>query len=121
MSDIPKPTTEQEKQQQQEGYYSKAKTMASDGAQWAGQKYNEAYESYVPWLEDKYLQYFTKDNKASYATKGMCLIFVGSRERMIGEEMVEEEEGRACALERRRLLCRDCMLSLKRPTSLEGD
>ncbi len=32
--------------------------------------YNEQYEKWVPWLEDMYLHYFTKDNKASYTTKG---------------------------------------------------
>lgn len=32
--------------------------------------YNEQYEKWVPWLEDMFLRYFTKDNKASYATKG---------------------------------------------------
>ncbi|KLU82449.1 hypothetical protein MAPG_01521 [Magnaporthiopsis poae ATCC 64411] len=31
--------------------------------------YNEQYEKWVPWLEDMFLRYFTKDNKASYATK----------------------------------------------------
>lgn len=32
--------------------------------------YNEQYEKWVPWLEDMFLRYFTKDNKASYTTKG---------------------------------------------------
>lgn len=31
--------------------------------------YNRQYENWVPWMEDQYLKYFTKDNKASYATK----------------------------------------------------
>jgi hypothetical protein len=31
--------------------------------------YNEQYEKWVPWLEDMFLHYFTKDNKASYATR----------------------------------------------------
>ncbi|KAH8881322.1 hypothetical protein GQ53DRAFT_629402, partial [Thozetella sp. PMI_491] len=31
--------------------------------------YNEQYEKWVPWLEDNFLRYFTKDNKASYATR----------------------------------------------------
>ena len=35
------------------------------------QVYNEQYERWVPWLEDWYLKLFTKDNKASYATKGL--------------------------------------------------
>lgn len=39
--------------------------------EWAKQKYNEQYEVWMPWIEDTFLKYFTKDNKASYATKGM--------------------------------------------------
>ncbi|TIC99278.1 hypothetical protein CH35J_006309 [Colletotrichum higginsianum] len=38
-------------------------------AEWAKQTYNQQYEKWVPWLEDQYLKWFTKDNKASYATK----------------------------------------------------
>lgn len=37
--------------------------------QQAGEFYNRQYDNWVPWIEDKYLQWFTKDNKASYATK----------------------------------------------------
>ncbi|KAF1924579.1 uncharacterized protein M421DRAFT_424715 [Didymella exigua CBS 183.55] len=37
--------------------------------QQAGDYYNRQYDNWVPWMEDKYLQWFTKDNKASYATK----------------------------------------------------
>ncbi|KAF2656182.1 hypothetical protein K491DRAFT_692204 [Lophiostoma macrostomum CBS 122681] len=37
--------------------------------QQAGEYYNRQYESWMPWIEDKYLSWFTKDNKASYATK----------------------------------------------------
>ncbi|KAH7392054.1 hypothetical protein DE146DRAFT_129139 [Phaeosphaeria sp. MPI-PUGE-AT-0046c] len=35
----------------------------------AGDYYNRQYDNWVPWMEDKYLSWFTKDNKASYATK----------------------------------------------------
>lgn len=38
--------------------------------EWTKQQYNKQYENWVPWIEDKYLQYFGNDNKASYATKG---------------------------------------------------
>lgn len=34
------------------------------------QVYNKQYEKWMPWVEDQYLYYFGKDNKASYATKG---------------------------------------------------
>ena len=37
----------------------------------AGEYYNKQYETWMPWIEDKYLSWFTKDNKASYATKRM--------------------------------------------------
>ncbi len=39
-------------------------------AEWAKEKYNQQYESWMPWIEDHFLSWFTKDNKASYATKG---------------------------------------------------
>jgi len=37
----------------------------------ATQYYNQKYETWMPWIEDQYLKWFTKDNKASYATKRM--------------------------------------------------
>ncbi|KAK3197493.1 hypothetical protein GRF29_216g403694 [Pseudopithomyces chartarum] len=37
--------------------------------QQAGDFYNRQYDNWVPWIEDQYLKWFTKDNKASYATK----------------------------------------------------
>ncbi|KAJ4304573.1 hypothetical protein N0V90_000099 [Kalmusia sp. IMI 367209] len=37
--------------------------------QQASEFYNRQYDSWVPWMEDQYLKWFTKDNKASYATK----------------------------------------------------
>ncbi|KAI1321379.1 hypothetical protein F5Y16DRAFT_388955 [Xylariaceae sp. FL0255] len=37
--------------------------------EWAREKYNEQYENWMPWIEDTFLKYFTKDNKASYATR----------------------------------------------------
>lgn len=39
-------------------------------AEWAKRNYGEKYEQWMPWIEDKYLAWFGKDNKASYATKG---------------------------------------------------
>lgn len=43
--------------------------------QQAGDFYNRQYDNWVPWIEDKYLQWFTKDNKASYATKRRSSLF----------------------------------------------
>lgn len=40
------------------------------------QVYNEQYERWMPWIEDMYLRWFTKDNKASYATKGAFIFFI---------------------------------------------
>ncbi|KAI0199341.1 hypothetical protein F4808DRAFT_215015 [Astrocystis sublimbata] len=37
--------------------------------EWAQEKYNEQYDSWMPWIEDMYLKYFTKDNRTSYATR----------------------------------------------------
>jgi hypothetical protein len=39
-------------------------------SEWAQKTYNEQYEKWVPWIEDMYLRWFTKDNKASYVAKG---------------------------------------------------
>jgi hypothetical protein len=39
--------------------------------EWMKQYYNHQYENWVPWMEDQYLKWFTKDNKTSYATKRM--------------------------------------------------
>lgn len=38
-------------------------------AEWAKEMYNEQYDKWMPWIQDHFLKYFTKDNKASYATK----------------------------------------------------
>jgi hypothetical protein len=39
--------------------------------EWIKEGYQNQYTNWMPWIEDKYLSWFTKDNKASYATKGM--------------------------------------------------
>lgn len=38
--------------------------------EWAKEQYHKQYDKWVPWLEDLYLRYFTRDNKASYTTRG---------------------------------------------------
>lgn len=48
----------------------KIKKAPKDAMEWTKKQYNQQYERWVPWVEDQYLKYFTKDNKASYATKG---------------------------------------------------
>ncbi|KAM7187623.1 hypothetical protein V8F20_010907 [Naviculisporaceae sp. PSN 640] len=37
--------------------------------EWTKDQYNKQYEKWVPWLEDLYLRYFTKDNKVSYTAR----------------------------------------------------
>ncbi|CAM1503535.1 Fc.00g011260.m01.CDS01 [Cosmosporella sp. VM-42] len=37
--------------------------------EWTKQTYNQQYERWMPWVEDMYLRWFTKDNKASYTAK----------------------------------------------------
>lgn len=39
-------------------------------SEYGTQVYNDKYERWMPWIEDLYLRWFTKDNKASYTTKG---------------------------------------------------
>lgn len=40
--------------------------------EWTKKQYNSYYNSYVPWLEDKYLAWFG-ENKTSYTAKGVLL------------------------------------------------
>ena len=56
---ITKPITEQTDAEKKESY-----------REWASKYYNQKYETWMPWMEDQYLKWFGKDNKASYATKG---------------------------------------------------
>ena len=49
--------------------------MPETWSEWAGKKYNNNYNAYVPWLEDKYLSWYG-ENKTSYTAKGMLLAFV---------------------------------------------
>lgn len=42
--------------------------------EWVKDGYNNQYQKWMPWIEDKYLEWFGKDNKASYATKGPSLL-----------------------------------------------
>lgn len=37
--------------------------------EWLKEGYHNQYENWMPWIEDQYLKWFSKDNKASYATK----------------------------------------------------
>lgn len=61
MANIQNPTapqlSEEDKKKQTWGEYGK-------------QVYNEQYERWMPWIEDFYLRWFTRDNKTSYAAKG---------------------------------------------------
>ncbi|KAI1362068.1 hypothetical protein F5Y08DRAFT_313076 [Xylaria arbuscula] len=37
--------------------------------EWAREKYNEQYDAWMPWIEDNFLKYFTKDNRTSYVAR----------------------------------------------------
>jgi len=47
--------------------------MSGGEKSWYGKKYDEYYNSYVPWLEDKYLAWFG-ENKTSHTAKGTSII-----------------------------------------------
>ncbi|KAL1297038.1 hypothetical protein AAFC00_004629 [Neodothiora populina] len=52
--------------------------------EWSKKQYNSQYDKWVPWAEDMYLYYFSKDNKASYATKGEL-----NKTKITGNEQVD--------------------------------
>jgi hypothetical protein len=62
--------TEDQKKQIYDGLSTEQKSKQSY-TEWVKEAYNDRYEKWMPWLEDKYLALFGKDNKASYVTKGM--------------------------------------------------
>lgn len=65
-------------QQQQPQQQQKKQTWSEYGKQ----VYNQQYERWMPWIEDFYLRWFTKDNKASYATKGASQLYhVGEQKK----------------------------------------
>lgn len=62
--------SEEQKREIYEGLSAEQKQKQSY-TEWVKDAYNNQYEKWMPWIEDKYLEWFGKDNKASYATKGM--------------------------------------------------
>ncbi|KAF2455967.1 hypothetical protein BDY21DRAFT_65096 [Lineolata rhizophorae] len=52
--------------------------------EWTKKQYNQQYDKWVPWLEDQYLYYFGKDNKASYVTKDQL-----SKTKVTGNKQVD--------------------------------
>lgn len=46
------------------------KKQGKSYSEWIAEGYQHQKENWMPWIEDLYLRWFTKDNKASYATKG---------------------------------------------------
>lgn len=67
-------------EQQQQNADNKQQTWGEYGKQ----VYNEQYERWMPWIEDFYLRWFTKDNKASYATKDTL-----SKTKITGNKQVD--------------------------------
>ncbi|KAI1818135.1 hypothetical protein GGS20DRAFT_391834 [Poronia punctata] len=58
----PSPSPKQTREEREEA--EKQSTM-----EWAKETLNEQYETWMPWVEDIFLKYFTKDNKASYVAR----------------------------------------------------
>ncbi|KAJ9133434.1 hypothetical protein NKR23_g10747 [Pleurostoma richardsiae] len=52
-----------------QGIQGKEEKKGKSWSESAKQTYHEQYDRWVPWLEDLYLRWFTKDNKASYTAK----------------------------------------------------
>ncbi|KAI0540208.1 hypothetical protein GGR58DRAFT_175209 [Xylaria digitata] len=73
MTDIIKPSAEEEERKSQS-------TM-----EWVREKYNEQYEAWMPWIEDTFLKYFTKDNRTSYVTRDGL-----NRTKVTGVEQVDK-------------------------------
>ncbi|KAI1438259.1 hypothetical protein GGR50DRAFT_485225 [Xylaria sp. CBS 124048] len=63
MPDAPQPQSKPVEQSEQQ------QSQTSSTMEWAKEKYNEQYEAWMPWIEDTFLKYFTKDNRTSYATR----------------------------------------------------
>ncbi|KAF2767751.1 hypothetical protein EJ03DRAFT_328938 [Teratosphaeria nubilosa] len=53
--------------------------------EWIKEGYHHQYENWMPWIEDMYLKWFTKDNKASYATKDSL-----DKSKVTGVEQVDK-------------------------------
>lgn len=60
----PNPGGKDEDANNKKGYYASSRDYVSS-------TYNAKYETWMPWIEDKYLAWFGKDNKASYVAKGI--------------------------------------------------
>ncbi|KAF7513848.1 hypothetical protein GJ744_006462 [Endocarpon pusillum] len=56
--------------------------------EWVKDAYNNQYEKWMPWIEDKYLEWFGKDNKASYATKDTL-----NKTKITGIDQVDQLQG----------------------------
>ncbi|KAI1111939.1 hypothetical protein F5Y14DRAFT_286990 [Nemania sp. NC0429] len=48
---------------------SETQQKSQSTVEWAKQKYNEQYDAWMPWIEDVFLKYFTKDNRTSYVAR----------------------------------------------------
>ncbi|KAI1169010.1 hypothetical protein F5B18DRAFT_593650 [Nemania serpens] len=62
-------------------------------AEWARQKYNEQYDAWMPWIEDVFLKYFTKDNRTSYVARDQL-----DKTKVTGIKQVDDLQGGANSL-----------------------
>jgi len=51
------------------GSVSEEEQKKENWTEWSSRNYQEKKENWTPWLEDQYLRFFGKDNKASYVAK----------------------------------------------------
>ncbi|KAI9806113.1 MAG: hypothetical protein M1833_004520 [Piccolia ochrophora] len=56
--------------------------------EWVKSGYNNKYETWMPWIEDKYLAWFGKDNKASYAAKDTL-----NKTKISGDPKIDQLQG----------------------------
>ncbi|KAK5692827.1 hypothetical protein LTR17_025237 [Elasticomyces elasticus] len=56
--------------------------------EWIKEGYQHQYENWMPWIEDTYLSWFTKDNKTSYAAKDTL-----DKTKVTGVDQVDNLQG----------------------------
>ncbi|TKA74516.1 hypothetical protein B0A55_08041 [Friedmanniomyces simplex] len=56
--------------------------------EWITEGYHNQYENWMPWIEDTYLKWFTKDNKTSYAAKDTL-----DKTKITGVDQVDNLQG----------------------------
>ncbi|CZT22633.1 uncharacterized protein RCC_08338 [Ramularia collo-cygni] len=61
--------SEEQKKQTFDALPEEQKKGKTSYVEWIQEGYHNQYRNWMPWIEDQYLKWFTKDNKTSYAAK----------------------------------------------------